>query len=84
MPGIRCLTITLLALLLAPASPPQRPSLLLIVTDDQRADALGVAGHPFLQTPHIDALAQSGVRFDNAFVTTSICAASRATIPSQS
>jgi len=56
------------------------PNLVLIVTDDQRADGLGCAGHPFVQTPHIDALAQRGVRFVNGFVTTPICAASRASI----
>ena len=33
-----------------------RPNILLIVTDQQRADHLGCAGHPLLRTPHIDAL----------------------------
>jgi len=54
------------------------PHLLLIVTDDQRADALSCAGHPILETPHMDALAARGTRFENAFVTTAICASSRA------
>ncbi|MEM9702672.1 MAG: sulfatase [Planctomycetota bacterium] len=53
---------------------------LFVLTDDHRNDHLGCAGHPVLKTPHIDALAARGVRFENAFVTTSICAASRATI----
>lgn len=57
-----------------------RPNILLIVSDDHRADVLGCAGHPVVRTPHIDRLAADGVRFSNAFVTTSICAASRATI----
>jgi len=60
--------------------PATRPNLLVIVTDDQRADQLGCAGHRFVQTPQIDALARRGVRFTNAFVTTAICAASRASI----
>ena len=64
----------------AAAPAPVRPNLLLVVTDDQRADCLGVAGHPVLQTPELDALARAGVRFENAFVTTPICAASRASI----
>jgi uncharacterized sulfatase len=59
---------------------PRRPNLLVVVTDDQRFDQLGCAGHPVLQTPTIDALAVDGVRFENAFVTTSICAASRASL----
>jgi arylsulfatase A-like enzyme len=53
---------------------------LFFLTDDQRNDQLGVAGHPVLQTPNIDNLARDGVLFGNMFVTTSICAASRATI----
>jgi len=39
-----------------------------------------VAGHPVLKTPNLDRLANEGIRFANAFVTTSVCAASRATI----
>lgn len=60
-------------------SPPTpRPNLVFFLADDQRADLLGCAGHPILRTPTIDRLAASGVRFRNMFVTTSICAASRA------
>ena len=59
---------------------PERPSFLVVVTDDQRFDQLGCAGHPVLQTPNMDRLAAEGTRFTQAFVTTAICAASRATI----
>ncbi|WP_145054844.1 sulfatase family protein [Lignipirellula cremea] len=58
----------------------ERPNILFFLSDDQRSDLLGCAGHAILKTPHIDALAKKGVRFDNMFVTTSICAASRATL----
>jgi len=44
-----------------------------------RADVMGCAGHPIVKTPTLDRLAKEGVRFENMFVTTSICAASRAT-----
>ena len=57
----------------------QKPNLLLVLTDDQRFDMLG-SKHPFLETPHMDLLASQGFRFENAFVTTPICAASRASI----
>jgi len=57
-----------------------RPNILFLLVDDQRNDSLGCAGHPIIQTPEIDSLAADGVRFSNAFVTTSICAASRASI----
>ncbi len=56
------------------------PNILFILADDQRNDVLGCAGHPIVQTPTIDQLAEKGIRFTNAFVTTSICAASRASI----
>jgi arylsulfatase A-like enzyme len=62
------------------ANAARRPNILFIVTDDQRFDAMGCAGNPIIQTPNMDALAAAGVRFRNAFVTTSICAASRASI----
>ncbi len=51
-----------------------------ILTDDHRYDAMGFAGHPFLQTPHLDSLASNGVHLKNAFVTTSLCSPSRASI----
>jgi arylsulfatase A-like enzyme len=57
-----------------------RPNLILLLTDDHRFDALGCAGNPIIQTPTIDKLAHEGTRFTNAFVTTSICATSRASI----
>jgi len=63
----------------AEVSPP-RPNILFILVDDQRNDTLGCAGHPIIQTPNIDRLARQGIRFENMFVTTSICMASRATI----
>ncbi|MBT6580834.1 MAG: sulfatase [Bacteroidetes Order II. Incertae sedis bacterium] len=54
-----------------------QPNLLFIITDDQRFDMMGVV-NPMLETPNMDRLATDGVRFENAFVTTPICAASRA------
>lgn len=57
-----------------------RPNVLVILTDDQRYDAMSCAGHPFLKTPHMDRLAKEGVRFVNAFVTTSLCSPSRASL----
>jgi arylsulfatase A-like enzyme len=56
----------------------RKPNVVVVMTDDQRWDCLGVAGHPFLKTPHLDRLANEGVRFENAFVTTSLCSPSRA------
>ena len=57
---------------------PKRPNIIFILTDDQRSSAMGCAGHPFVKTPNMDRLAAEGVRFRNAFVTTSLCSPSRA------
>ncbi|MFP6859590.1 MAG: sulfatase [Roseibacillus sp.] len=57
-----------------------RPNILLILTDDHRWDAMSSKGHPFLKTPNLDRLAEEGVDFENAFVTTSLCSPSRASI----
>ena len=69
--------IPLLCLLL-PASSLSQPNILFLFADDQRNHTLGCAGHPVVRTPHLDRLAAQGVRFENAFVTTSTCWASRA------
>ena len=63
------------------SAPPGSPNLLVIFSDDHRADHLGLTGEvPFLKTPALDALAAAGVRFDHAYVTTALCSPSRATL----
>ncbi len=56
-----------------------QPNILWIYCDELRTDALGCYGNPYakMQTPHIDWLAQSGVRFDNCFCNSPVCVASR-------
>lgn len=56
------------------------PNVVFILIDDMRFDAAACLGHPFLKTPHIDAMAKNGTNFTNAFVTTSLCSPSRASI----
>jgi N-acetylglucosamine-6-sulfatase len=51
-----------------------------ILSDDHRYDAMSFMGHPFAKTPHMDSMAKSGVHLKNAFVTTSLCSPSRASI----
>ncbi len=57
-----------------------RPNVLLIMTDQQRADHLGCMGNSIVRTPHIDGLAGGGVRFDSFYVVNPICQPNRATI----
>ena len=54
------------------------PNILFLLTDNQRADLVGCAGNRIIHTPNLDRLGYRGVRFANAFATTPICAASRA------
>lgn len=73
------LVLTLLLLLNAAALAESRPNILFILTEDQGAHmgAMGTAG---IQTPHMDALAQSGVLFRHAYVAYPVCSASKAAI----
>lgn len=63
-----------------PVAAHSKPNIVFLLTDDQRWDAMGAMGNPIIQTPHIDRLARAGILFRNAYVTTSICAVSRASI----
>ena len=58
----------------------KRPNILFILTDDQRWDALGLAGNKYLKTPNMDRIGREGVYFKNTFCTTSLCSPSRASI----
>jgi N-acetylglucosamine-6-sulfatase len=55
-----------------------RPNFIFVLVDDLRHDALSCAGGTIVKTPQIDRIASAGVRFTNAFVTTSLCSPSRA------
>jgi len=59
---------------------PDRPNILLIVSDDQGAWALGCAGNDEIRTPVLDDLARNGVRFANFFCTSPVCSPARASL----
>lgn len=75
-----CFILCQAVLLFAQNETTQRKNVIVIVTDDQRYDALGVAGNDVVKTPNLDKLATDGTYFKNAFVATPICCASRANI----
>lgn len=58
----------------------KKRNLVFILSDDHRFDMMSCQGHPWLQTPCMDRLAAKGALFENAFVTTSLCSPSRASI----
>lgn len=57
-----------------------KPNIVFFFADDQTTSTLGCYGNPVVQTPNIDSLAARGTRFENAFVSQSICWVSRTTI----
>jgi len=61
-----------------PAAAQNPPNFVFFLVDDLRQDGTSFTGHPFGQTPNIDRLANEGISFNNAFVTTSLCSPSRA------
>jgi N-acetylglucosamine-6-sulfatase len=61
---------------------PSRRNIVFVLADDHRYDFIGALGHPWLQgrTPHMDRMVRNGAHFRNAFVTSSLCSPSRASI----
>ena len=57
----------------------KRPNVLLIVSEDNGPE-LGCYGDKHARTPNLDLLASEGVRFENAYVTQSVCSSSRSTL----
>ncbi|HUP49707.1 MAG TPA: sulfatase [Thermoanaerobaculia bacterium] len=53
------------------------PNILFIMTDDQRQDSMSAYGNTVLKTPNMDRIAREGMRFEQMFVTNSLCAPSR-------
>jgi choline-sulfatase len=56
---------------------PDRPNILLIMSDQHRGDSLGCAGHPMVRTPNLDRLAGQGAYFPNAFSPMPVCVPAR-------
>lgn len=56
------------------------PNIILICSDDHRADLHGAAGHPYVSTPNLDELAVCGVRFSKAMASSPTCTPSRSSI----
>ncbi|GAB3559572.1 arylsulfatase [Spelaeicoccus albus] len=57
--------------------PDTRPNVILVCVDEWRGDCLSAAGHPHVQTPHLDDLARRGTRFANGYSATPTCVPAR-------
>ena len=62
------------------ASKKKKPNFLIVLIDDLRFDELGICGHPFMKTPHIDRIGHEGAMFTSAFHSTPLCSPNRASI----
>ncbi|WP_397571111.1 sulfatase [Schlesneria sp. T3-172] len=60
--------------------PQNRPNIVFLMTDDQPAGAVGCYGNKDVITPNLDSIARDGIRFQNHYVTSAICMASRSTV----
>ncbi len=56
------------------------PHIILIMTDQQRADSINALGASWMHTPNLDRLVREGASFTNCFVTSPVCVASRASL----
>ncbi len=64
-------------LLITGTASADNPNIIVILCDDLGYGDLGVHGHPHIQTPHIDELANSGIRFTDFYSTAPVCSPSR-------
>lgn len=58
----------------------RQPNILLIMTDQQRWDALGASGNPHIRTPVLDRLCAQGVRYERCYTPSPVCVAARAAL----
>ncbi|MFN4260976.1 MAG: sulfatase [Gemmataceae bacterium] len=82
MPWI--VTLALAGFILVPAAAPaqrvERPNIVIIFTDDQGYADVGCFGAKDFETPHLDRMAQEGMRFTDFYVSQAVCSASRASL----
>jgi arylsulfatase len=79
-PSILALACLLLLTVAISSSAAEKPNIVFFIADDVSQEDFGCYGHPTIKTPNTDALAANGMRFDNAYLTTSSCSPSRCSI----
>ena len=57
-----------------------KPNVVLVMADDQGWGQTGYRNHPALKTPHLDAMAANGLRFDRFYAGGPVCSPTRATV----
>ena len=82
-PADRILGLTLMLILVLTGgllAETNRPHVILVMTDDQGWGQAGYYDHPHLETPHLDAMAANGLRFDRFYAGAPNCSPTRATV----
>ncbi len=75
------LMLSLLLLgLSVPAVAESRPHIVLVMADDHGYGDTGFTGHPFVKTPHLDAMAKAGVVFNRFYASAPVCSPTRASV----
>lgn len=77
---MKLIFLSFLSLLSGATADAVKPNIVFLMSDDQSTYTMGCYGNPDVKTPNIDRLAADGMAFDNHYVTTAICMASRATV----
>ncbi|HEX6987049.1 MAG TPA: sulfatase-like hydrolase/transferase, partial [Planctomycetaceae bacterium] len=82
MPSKSLALVLLSSLIAGPAfaAGPDRPNVVMIISDDQAWTDYGFMGHEIIETPHLDRLAAESATFVNGYVPTSLCRPSLATL----
>lgn len=83
MVGLRAVLLSWLLFVLLPVQAQhavERPNIIFILSDDQPYGYMGVTGNKIVHTPNLDALAEEGVLFTNAHVSSTICTPSRVSL----
>lgn len=76
----RSILTLLIGLLVTTAAAGERPHIVLVMADDHGYGDTGFTGHPFVKTPHLDAMAQSGVVFNRFYASAPVCSPTRASV----
>lgn len=76
----RMITLLLFLFAAAAARAETRPHIVLVMADDHGYGDTGFTGHPFVQTPHLDAMAEVGVVFNRFYASAPVCSPTRASV----
>ena len=58
----------------------RKPNIILLMADDQGWGDVGYHGHPYLQTPHLDAMAANGATFHRFYAASAVCSPTRGSV----